>query len=135
MRAGGPRPAGTSFPLGSRKASIGFATYATGIVYGLQPDALFVVVPVLALPTKAACIAHCSMFVIGTVTAMATYTLIIGEGGPGPRGVGMGMAHEHAAAAVSASARLPLPWQRSWRGGGWCRGNHVSGNRTPSMPP
>ncbi len=63
----------------SVKAS--FATYATGIVYGLQPDALFVVVPALALPSKAAAIAYCSMFVIGTVMAMGGYTLLIGEGG------------------------------------------------------
>ncbi|GLI67512.1 hypothetical protein VaNZ11_011716 [Volvox africanus] len=56
----------------------GFATYATGIVYGLQPDALFVVIPALALPTKLAAIAYCSMFVIGTVSAMGGYTLLIG---------------------------------------------------------
>lgn len=57
----------------------GFTTYATGIVYGLQPDALFVVIPALALPTKLAAIAYCSMFVIGTVSAMGGYTLLIGE--------------------------------------------------------
>ncbi|KAG2448046.1 hypothetical protein HYH02_007073 [Chlamydomonas schloesseri] len=56
----------------------GFATYATGIVYGLQPDALFVVIPALALPTKLAAVAYCSMFVIGTVSAMGGYTLLIG---------------------------------------------------------
>lgn len=61
---------------GSLKA--GLATYATGIVYGLQPDALFVVIPALALPTKLAAIAYCSMFVIGTVSAMGGYTLLIG---------------------------------------------------------
>lgn len=47
-----------------------------------QPDALFVVVPALALPTKAAAVAYCSMFVIGTVLAMGGYTLLIG-GWPG----------------------------------------------------
>jgi len=61
-----------------QKSSSGFATYATGIVYGLQPDALFVVVPALALPTKLAAIAYCSMFVLGTVTAMGGYTALIG---------------------------------------------------------
>lgn len=63
-----------------RAASIkrGFATYATGIVYGLQPDALFVVIPALALPTKLAAFAYCTAFVIGTVTAMGGYTLLIG---------------------------------------------------------
>lgn len=60
-------------------ARVGWATYATGIVYGLQPDALFVVVPALALPTKLAAVAYCSMFVIGTVAAMGGYTLVIGS--------------------------------------------------------
>ncbi len=47
-------------------------------MYGLQPDALFVVIPALALPTKLAAIAYCTMFVIGTVSAMGGYTLLIG---------------------------------------------------------
>ncbi|EFJ52979.1 hypothetical protein VOLCADRAFT_55289, partial [Volvox carteri f. nagariensis] len=64
--------------LASGGLKSGFATYATGIVYGLQPDALFVVIPALALPTKLAAIAYCSMFVIGTVSAMGGYTLLIG---------------------------------------------------------
>ena len=38
-----------------RSKGFGLAgTYATGIIYGLQPDALFVIVPALALPTKLA---------------------------------------------------------------------------------
>eukprot|EP00775_Hariotina_reticulata_P009870 gene9870-10028_t len=41
-------------------------------------DALFVVIPALALPTKLAAVAYCSMFVIGTVAAMGGYTLVIG---------------------------------------------------------
>jgi hypothetical protein len=53
------------------------ATYATGIVYGLQPDALFVVIPALALPTKLAAVAYCAAFVVGTVTAMGGYTAAI----------------------------------------------------------
>lgn len=62
-------------------AKAGFATYATGIVHGLQPDALFVVIPALALPTKAAAISFIAMFVIGTVVSMAAYTLLIGKEG------------------------------------------------------
>lgn len=54
------------------------ATYATGIVHGLQPDALFVVIPALALPTQLASISYISMFVLGTIVAMAAYTLLIG---------------------------------------------------------
>lgn len=59
------------------KSQTGMATYATGIMYGLHPDALFVVIPALALP-KAAAVAYCSLFVIGTVVAMGGYTLLIG---------------------------------------------------------
>jgi VIT1/CCC1 family predicted Fe2+/Mn2+ transporter len=61
-----------------QQAKVGLATYATGIVYGLHPDALFVVIPALALPTKLAAVAYCSMFVIGTVAAMGGYTAVIG---------------------------------------------------------
>ncbi|KAG2499419.1 hypothetical protein HYH03_002366 [Edaphochlamys debaryana] len=75
LAGGGSVSAGKS-SAGGLKA--GFATYATGIVYGLQPDALFVVIPALALPTKLAAVAYCSLFVIGTVTAMGGYTLLIG---------------------------------------------------------
>jgi len=44
-----------------------------------QPDALFVIVPALALPTKLAAAAYILMFVLGTVAAMGAYTGIIGE--------------------------------------------------------
>nr|KYP53557.1 hypothetical protein KK1_024450 [Cajanus cajan] len=36
------------------KKKIGFATFATGIVHGLQPDALMMVLPALALPSRLA---------------------------------------------------------------------------------
>nr|KYP68311.1 hypothetical protein KK1_021932 [Cajanus cajan] len=36
------------------KKKIGFATFATGIVHGLQPDALMMVLPALALPSRIA---------------------------------------------------------------------------------
>ena len=54
-------------------------TLFTGIVFGLQPDALFVIVPALALPTKAAAVAYILMFVFGTVAAMGSYTAFIGK--------------------------------------------------------
>lgn len=73
--AGGGSVSSSNFQA---QAKMGLATYATGIVYGLHPDALFVVIPALALPTKLAAIAYCSMFVIGTVAAMGGYTLAIG---------------------------------------------------------
>ncbi|BDA46293.1 hypothetical protein COCOBI_08-3850 [Coccomyxa sp. Obi] len=53
-------------------------TLFTGIVFGLQPDALFVIVPALALPTKLAAMAYIFMFVFGTVAAMGSYTAFIG---------------------------------------------------------
>lgn len=53
-------------------------TLATGVVYGLQPDALFVVVPALALPTKAAAASYMCAFVLGTVGAMGSYAAAIG---------------------------------------------------------
>lgn len=63
-----------------KKGGLGsLATFATGIVYGLQPDALFVIVPALALPTKLAAAAYIVTFVLGTAGAMAGYTAVIGE--------------------------------------------------------
>ncbi|GMH45168.1 hypothetical protein BSKO_13125 [Bryopsis sp. KO-2023] len=56
----------------------GWGTYMMGFVYGLQPDALFIVLPALALPTRFAAFSYISMFVIGTVLAMGGYTLMIG---------------------------------------------------------
>jgi sulfite exporter TauE/SafE len=63
---------------GKGETRVAAATFATGVLYGLQPDALFVVIPALALPTRAAAFAYCVMFVIGTVIAMGGYTLFIG---------------------------------------------------------
>ena len=65
----------------SRLAGQGFSlwTLATGVVYGLQPDALFVIIPALALPTKLAAAAYMGMFVAGTVAAMGSYTAFIGR--------------------------------------------------------
>ncbi|KAI7839177.1 hypothetical protein COHA_007067 [Chlorella ohadii] len=60
------------------RGGFGLATFATGIVYGLQPDALFVIVPALALPTKLAAASYILMFVLGTVAAMGAYTGVIG---------------------------------------------------------
>ncbi|KAK9271307.1 hypothetical protein L1049_026897 [Liquidambar formosana] len=61
------------------KKKIGFATFATGIVHGLQPDALMMVLPALALPSRLAGAAFLGMFLIGTVVAMGTYTVFIGS--------------------------------------------------------
>lgn len=61
------------------KKKIGFATFATGIVHGLQPDALMMVLPALALPSRVAGAAFLGMFLFGTVIAMGSYTVFIGS--------------------------------------------------------
>lgn len=63
----------------AKKKKIGFATFATGIVHGLQPDALMMVLPALALPSRVAGAAFLVMFLLGTVVAMGSYTVFIGS--------------------------------------------------------
>ncbi|ERN07705.1 uncharacterized protein LOC18435935 [Amborella trichopoda] len=65
-------------PVGGKK-KIGLATFATGIVHGLQPDALMMVLPALALPSRVAGAAFLGMFLLGTVVAMGSYTVFIGS--------------------------------------------------------
>lgn len=59
------------------KKSVGPATFITGIVYGLQPDALLMVLPALSLPSRAAGAAFLGMFLLGTVLAMGSYTAFV----------------------------------------------------------
>jgi len=59
------------------KVSIG--TFATGVIHGLQPDALLIMLPALAMKRLAAC-AFLGTFLSGTVLAMAAYTAFIGAG-------------------------------------------------------
>ncbi|KAL2490600.1 high-affinity nickel-transport family protein [Abeliophyllum distichum] len=61
------------------KKKIGFATFATGIVHGLQPDALMMILPALALPSRWAGAAFLCTFLVGTVIAMGSYTVFIGS--------------------------------------------------------
>ncbi|EOX97640.1 High-affinity nickel-transport family protein [Theobroma cacao] len=61
------------------KKKLGFATFATGIIHGLQPDALMMVLPALALPSRLAGAAFLIMFLLGTVVAMGCYTVFIGS--------------------------------------------------------
>merc|ERR1711964_181871 len=56
----------------------GFATFATGILYGLNPDTLIILIPAMALPKKISAFAYIVMFVVGTVIAMSSYTFAIG---------------------------------------------------------
>lgn len=60
------------------EVKVAAATFGTGVLYGLQPDSLFVIIPALALPSSLAAFSYCMMFVIGTVLAMGGYTLFLG---------------------------------------------------------
>ncbi|KAK4774583.1 hypothetical protein SAY86_009518 [Trapa natans] len=62
-----------------KKKKIGLATFATGIIHGLQPDALLMVLPALALPSRWAGAAFLVMFLVGTVVAMGSYTVFLGS--------------------------------------------------------
>lgn len=66
-------------PSAPRKKKVGFATFATGIVHGLQPDALLMVLPALALPSRFAGAAFLGMFLVGTVFSMGSYTAFVGS--------------------------------------------------------
>ncbi|KAM3270728.1 hypothetical protein P3S67_028930 [Capsicum chacoense] len=70
---------GIDTPVIGKKKKVGFATFATGIVHGLQPDALLIILPALALPSRLAGAAFLGMFLVGTVMAMGSYTVFIGS--------------------------------------------------------
>jgi Cd2+/Zn2+-exporting ATPase len=50
---------------------------SAGLIHGLQPDALLVLLPALALPSGPAA-AYLGTFLVGTVLAMASYTCFLG---------------------------------------------------------
>ncbi|KAL5209162.1 hypothetical protein ABZP36_004785 [Zizania latifolia] len=66
-------------PVVPRKKKVGFATFATGVVHGLQPDALLMVLPALALPSRLAGATFLGMFLMGTVFSMGSYTAFVGS--------------------------------------------------------
>lgn len=76
LRRGGDEQPDAHAPA---QASSLLGTFATGVVYGLQPDSLFVIVPALTLSSQAAGAAYMTAFVVGTVVAMGGYAGCIGE--------------------------------------------------------
>ncbi|KAI5057420.1 hypothetical protein GOP47_0027435 [Adiantum capillus-veneris] len=66
-------------PVNNTRRNAGFTTFATGIVHGLQPDALIMILPALALPSRFAGAAFLTMFLLGTVLSMSGYTAFIGS--------------------------------------------------------
>lgn len=63
--------------VNTEKKKVGFATFATGLVHGLQADALMMVLPALALPSRLAGASFLLMFLFGTVIAMSGYTVFV----------------------------------------------------------
>lgn len=72
---------------------LGLKLFANGVLFGLQPDAIFAIVPALTLPTRLAAAAYIGMFVFGTVAAMGSYTAIIGEHPPSLRACAVPLVH------------------------------------------
>lgn len=54
-----------------------FATFITGAVSGMQPDALLFCLPALALPSKQAAVSFLIFFGAGTLAAMGGYTVAL----------------------------------------------------------
>eukprot|EP00928_Gymnodinium_smaydae_P079042 TRINITY_DN63062_c0_g1_i1.p1 TRINITY_DN63062_c0_g1~~TRINITY_DN63062_c0_g1_i1.p1 ORF type:complete len:362 (+),score=58.59 TRINITY_DN63062_c0_g1_i1:109-1194(+) len=59
-----------------RRDRFGWATYATGVLHGLSPDAVIFIVPALALPRLAA-VCHVAGVVSGTLLSMGGYTALL----------------------------------------------------------
>mmetsp|Transcript_72968 Transcript_72968/g.156259 ORF Transcript_72968/g.156259 Transcript_72968/m.156259 type:complete len:364 (-) Transcript_72968:65-1156(-) len=60
----------------AKKRRFGWATYATGVLHGLSPDAFLFIAPALALPRVAAA-SHVAGVVIGTLVAMGACTTLL----------------------------------------------------------
>merc|ERR1711959_638044 len=59
---------------------VSLATFGTGFLHGLSPDAIFPVLPAITLSTKGCAFAFVLAFVVGTIGSMASYTAFIGVG-------------------------------------------------------
>ncbi|QDZ23613.1 heavy metal transporting ATPase [Chloropicon primus] len=56
------------------------ATFGTGFLHGLSPDAIFPILPAITMNTKACAFAFVVSFLFGTIASMASYTAFIGVG-------------------------------------------------------
>jgi len=56
------------------------ATFGTGFLHGLSPDAIFPILPAITLSSKACAFAFILAFLVGTIGSMASYTAFIGVG-------------------------------------------------------
>ena len=72
------------------RAKLTWGTFATGVVHGLQPDSMFLLLPAFAMASKVAAGAFLACFLAGTVIAMGSYsaflsiaTTTIGKRAPG----------------------------------------------------
>mmetsp|Transcript_6538 Transcript_6538/g.16008 ORF Transcript_6538/g.16008 Transcript_6538/m.16008 type:complete len:352 (-) Transcript_6538:119-1174(-) len=61
----------------TRKGRFGLATYGTGVLHGLSPDAFVFLIPALALPRWSA-VSHIGGVVVGTLIAMGAVTASLG---------------------------------------------------------
>lgn len=69
---------------GSQRRRFGWATYATGVLHGLSPDAIIFIMPALALPRIAA-VSHVFGVVLGTLLAMGGCAAALGAVCRSPR--------------------------------------------------
>mmetsp|Transcript_11801 Transcript_11801/g.21493 ORF Transcript_11801/g.21493 Transcript_11801/m.21493 type:complete len:359 (+) Transcript_11801:58-1134(+) len=60
-----------------RRGRFGWATYGTGVLHGLSPDAIVFLIPALALPRWSA-VSHIGGVVLGTLVAMGAVTAALG---------------------------------------------------------
>lgn len=56
------------------------ATFSTGFLHGLSPDAIFPILPAVTMAARGQAIAFVFFFLLGTVGSMASYTAFIGVG-------------------------------------------------------
>jgi len=59
------------------RVKLTWGTFATGVVHGLQPDSMFLLLPAFAMANKVAAGAFLACFLAGTVVAMGSYSAFL----------------------------------------------------------